>query len=220
MLKANNIHKSYGSLHVLEGVDVAIDKGEIVSIVGKSGAGKSTLLHILGTLDQADKGQVLFNGKDISRLKSKELSSFRNDHIGFIFQFHHLLPEFTALENVCIPGFIQKRPEAAVEKRAKELLDYLGLSERLLHKPNQLSGGEQQRVAVARSLINQPAIIFADEPTGNLDTASSDELHQLLFNLRDDFQQTFVIVTHNEGLANMSDRKIEMQDGRLSLGNR
>ena len=220
MLKANNIHKSYGSLHVLEGVDVAIDKGEIVSIVGKSGAGKSTLLHILGTLDQADKGQVLFNGKDISRLKSKELSSFRNDHIGFIFQFHHLLPEFTALENVCIPGFIQKRPEAAVEKRAKELLDYLGLSERLLHKPSQLSGGEQQRVAVARSLINQPAIIFADEPTGNLDTASSDELHQLLFNLRDDFQQTFVIVTHNEGLANMSDRKIEMQDGRLKLGDK
>ncbi len=216
MLTANNIHKSYGSLHVLKGVDVAIDKGEIVSIVGKSGAGKSTLLHILGTLDQADKGQVLFNGKDISRLKSKELSSFRNDHIGFIFQFHHLLPEFTALENVCIPGFIQKRQEAEVEKRAKELLDYLGLSERLLHKPNQLSGGEQQRVAVARSLINSPAIVFADEPTGNLDTASSDELHQLLFKLRDDFQQTFVIVTHNEGLADMSDRKIEMQDGRLS----
>lgn len=216
MLKANNIHKSYGSLHVLKGVDVAIEKGEIVSIVGKSGAGKSTLLHILGTLDQADKGQVLFNGKDISRLKSKELSSFRNDHIGFIFQFHHLLPEFTALENVCIPGFIQKRQEAAIEKRAKELLDYLGLSERLLHKPSQLSGGEQQRVAVARSLINQPAIIFADEPTGNLDTASSDELHQLLFKLRDDFQQTFVIVTHNEGLADMSDRKIEMQDGHLS----
>lgn len=216
MLKAIDIHKSYGSLHVLKGVDVSIDKGEIVSIVGKSGAGKSTLLHILGTLDQADKGQVLFNGKDISRLKSKELSSFRNDHIGFIFQFHHLLPEFTALENVCIPGFIQKRQEAEVEKKAKELLDYLGLSERLLHKPNQLSGGEQQRVAVARSLINQPAIIFADEPTGNLDTASSDELHQLLFKLRDDFQQTFVIVTHNEGLADMSDRKIEMQDGRLS----
>ncbi len=216
MLKAIDIHKSYGSLHVLKGVDVAIEKGEIVSIVGKSGAGKSTLLHILGTLDQADKGQVLFNGKDISRLKAKELSSFRNDHIGFIFQFHHLLPEFTALENVCIPGFIQKRPEAEVEKRAKELLDYLGLSERLLHKPNQLSGGEQQRVAVARSLINQPSIIFADEPTGNLDTASSDELHQLLFNLRDDFQQTFVIVTHNEVLADMSDRKIEMMDGRLS----
>ncbi len=216
MLKAIDIHKSYGSLHVLKGVDVAIDKGEIVSIVGKSGAGKSTLLHILGTLDQADKGQVLFNGKDISRLKSKELSSFRNDHIGFIFQFHHLLPEFTALENVCIPGFIQKRQEAVVEKRAKELLDYLGLSERLLHKPNQLSGGEQQRVAVARSLINSPAIVFADEPTGNLDTASSEELHQLLFKLRDDFQQTFVIVTHNEGLADMSDRKIEMQDGKLS----
>ena len=220
MLRAINIHKSYDTLHVLKGVDVAIDKGEIVSIVGKSGAGKSTLLHILGTLDQADKGQVLFNGADISRLKSKELASFRNDHIGFIFQFHHLLPEFTALENVCIPGLIQKRPEVAVEKRAKELLDYLGLTDRLTHKPNQLSGGEQQRVAVARSLINQPEIIFADEPTGNLDTASSDELHKLLFQLRDDFQQTFVIVTHNEGLADMSDRKIEMQDGRLVMSDK
>ena len=215
MLKAINIHKSYNTLHVLKGVDVLIKKGEIVSIVGKSGAGKSTLLHILGTLDQADKGQVLFNGADISKLQAKELARFRNDHIGFIFQFHHLLPEFTALENVCIPGFIQKAPVDKVQKRAAELLDYLGLSERLTHKPNQLSGGEQQRVAVARALINQPEIIFADEPTGNLDTASSEELHNLLFQLRKDFQQTFVIVTHNEGLADMSDRKIEMQDGKL-----
>ena len=215
MLEAIDIYKSYGTVNVLKGVNAQINKGEIVSIVGKSGAGKSTLLHILGTLDQADKGQVLFNGKDISRLKAKELAQFRNEHIGFIFQFHHLLPEFTALENVCIPGIIQKSPLAQVEKRASELLDYLGLSDRLTHKPSQLSGGEQQRVAVARALINQPALIFADEPTGNLDTASSEELHQLLFQLRDDFQQTFVIVTHNETLADMSDRKIEMQDGLL-----
>jgi len=195
MLEAIDIYKSYGTVNVLKGVNAQINKGEIVSIVGKSGAGKSTLLHILGTLDQADKGQVLFNGKDISRLKAKELAQFRNEHIGFIFQFHHLLPEFSALENVCIPGIIQKSPLAQVEKRASELLDYLGLSDRLTHKPSQLSGGEQQRVAVARALINQPALIFADEPTGNLDTASSEELHQLLFQLRDDFQQTFVIVT-------------------------
>ncbi len=215
MLQATNIHKSYGALKVLQGVDVSIDKGEIVSIVGKSGAGKSTLLHILGTLDQADKGTVLFNGRDISNLDSKEIAVFRNEHIGFIFQFHHLLPEFNALENVCIPAFIKKTPIAEVEKKAKELLAYLGLSERLTHKPSQLSGGEQQRVAVARSLINSPEVIFADEPTGNLDTASSEELHNLLFQLRDDFQQTFVIVTHNEGLANMSDRKVVMQDGRL-----
>jgi len=215
MLEAIDIYKSYGTVKVLKGVNVRINKGEIVSIVGKSGAGKSTLLHILGTLDQADGGQVLFNGKDISRLKSKELAQFRNENIGFIFQFHHLLPEFTALENVCIPGIIQKRPIDKVEKKASELLAYLGLSDRLTHKPNQLSGGEQQRVAVARALINQPALIFADEPSGNLDTASSEELHQLLFQLRDDFQQTFVIVTHNESLADMSDRKIEMQDGLL-----
>lgn len=217
MLKATNIHKSYDSLHVLKGVDFSVDKGEIVSIVGKSGAGKSTLLHIIGTLDQPDQGSVLFNNKEISKLNAKELAAFRNQHIGFIFQFHHLLPEFTALENVCIPGFILKTPEAQVRKRAKELLDYLGLSERLTHKPNQLSGGEQQRVAVARSLINNPGIIFADEPSGNLDSASSKELHQLLFQLRDDFQQTFVIVTHNDELAEMSDRKVEMQDGRLAI---
>ncbi len=218
MLKASNIHKSYDTLHVLKGVDFSVDKGEIVSIVGKSGAGKSTLLHIIGTLDKPDMGSVLYDGREISALKTNALASFRNQHIGFIFQFHHLLPEFTALENVCIPGFILKTPEAQVKKRAKELLDYLGLSERLGHKPNQLSGGEQQRVAVARSLINSPGIIFADEPSGNLDSASSKELHELLFKLRDDFQQTFVIVTHNEALAEMSDRKVEMRDGRLAFG--
>jgi len=218
MLEAIDIYKSYGTVNVLKGVNVTINKGEIVSIVGKSGAGKSTLLHILGTLDQADSGQVLFNGKDISKLKSKDLAQFRNEHISFIFQFHHLLPEFNALENVCIPGIIKKTPIDKLEKRASELLDYLGLSDRLTHKPSQLSGGEQQRVAVARALINQPALIFADEPTGNLDTASSEELHQLLFQLRKDFQQTFVIVTHNETLADMSDRKIEMQDGLLANG--
>lgn len=217
MLKASNIHKSYDTLHVLKGVDFSVGKGEIVSIVGKSGAGKSTLLHIIGTLDKPDSGSVLYDGREISALTTNDLASFRNKHIGFIFQFHHLLPEFTALENVCIPGFILKTQEAKVKKRAKELLDYLGLSERLGHKPNQLSGGEQQRVAVARALINSPGIIFADEPSGNLDSASSKELHELLFKLRDDFQQTFVIVTHNEGLADMSDRKVEMQDGRLAI---
>ncbi len=215
MLQATNIHKSYNQLHVLKGVNFSVQKGEIVSIIGKSGAGKSTLLHIIGTLDTADEGSVLFEEREISKLKSKELAIFRNQHIGFIFQFHHLLPEFTALENVCIPGFIQKMPESKVKKRAKELLDYLGLSDRLTHKPSQLSGGEQQRVAVARSLINSPKIVFADEPSGNLDSTSSQELHQLLFKLRDDFHQTFVIVTHNEELAAMSDRKMEMQDGLL-----
>lgn len=217
MLKATNIQKSYDNLHVLKGVDFSVKKGEIVSIVGKSGAGKSTLLHIIGTLDKPDSGSVLFNGKEISALNTNELAAFRNQHIGFIFQFHHLLPEFTALENVCIPGFILKTPENTVKKKARELLDYLGLSERLNHKPSQLSGGEQQRVAVARALINGPEIIFADEPSGNLDSASSKELHQLLFKLRDDFQQTFVIVTHNEELAEMSDRKVEMQDGLLAV---
>lgn len=217
ILKATDIHKSYDNLHVLKGVDFSVAKGEIVSIVGKSGAGKSTLLHIMGTLDKPDKGTVYFDDRIISNLSNKEIASFRNKHIGFIFQFHHLLPEFTALENVCIPAFIHKTPEAEVIKRATELLQYLGLSERLLHKPNQLSGGEQQRVAVARSLINSPAIVFADEPSGNLDSESSKDLHQLLFKLRDDFQQTFVIVTHNEELAQMSDRRVEMQDGLLAL---
>lgn len=213
MIKATNIHKSYGDLHVLKGVGLEIQQGEIVSIVGKSGAGKSTLLHILGTLDQADEGQVVIDGTEISKLNVRELAHFRNRRIGFIFQFHHLLPEFTALENVCIPAFIKGISESAAQKRAKELLDYLGLSERLTHRPSQLSGGEQQRVAVARSLMNQPAVVFADEPTGNLDSASSQELHQMIFQLRKDFQQTFLIVTHNKELADMSDRTLVMKDG-------
>lgn len=215
MIKAANIHKSYGDLQVLQGVDLLINKAEIVSIVGKSGAGKSTLLHILGTLDRADSGSLLINDTEVGHLKNKQLAAFRNDNIGFVFQFHHLLPEFTALENVMIPALIQKKSETEAKKRAAELLDYLGLSARLTHKPTQMSGGEQQRVAVARSLMNNPAIVFADEPSGNLDSASSQELHQLLFDLRKDFQQTFIIVTHNEDLANMSDRKLEMRDGIL-----
>jgi lipoprotein-releasing system ATP-binding protein len=215
MIKASNIHKSYGELHVLKGVDIEIQQGEIVCIVGKSGAGKSTLLHILGTLDQADQGQVVFDGTDVSRLNVNDLAQFRNQRIGFIFQFHHLLPEFTALENVCIPAFIKGTTEGIAKKRAKELLDYLGLGERLGHKPTQLSGGEQQRVAVARSLMNQPAVVFADEPSGNLDSSSSQELHQLIFQLRKDFGQTFLIVTHNMELAGMSDRTLEMKDGLL-----
>ncbi len=215
MIKANNINKSYGSLHVLRGVNLEIAKGEIVSIVGKSGAGKSTLLHILGTLDQPDQGVLQLNGTKVTELSPKQLAQFRNENIGFVFQFHHLLPEFTALENVCIPAYIQKKSEQEAEKRAKELLDYLGLSDRLEHKPTQLSGGEQQRVAVARALMNQPAVLFADEPSGNLDSQSSHELHQLLFKLRDDFQQTFIIVTHNEELAEMSDRRLVMQDGGI-----
>jgi lipoprotein-releasing system ATP-binding protein len=215
MLKAINIHKSYGKLHVLKGVDLDIKKGEIVSIVGKSGAGKSTLLHILGTLDNPDGGELIINDMNVSTLGQKPLANFRNKNIGFIFQFHHLLPEFTALENVCIPAFIGKSSEQAAITRAKELLDYLGLNDRLTHKPTQLSGGEQQRVAVARALMNNPAIVFADEPSGNLDSESSKDLHQLLFKLRDDFQQTFIIVTHNDELAKMSDRTLTMKDGLL-----
>ncbi|MFQ5446770.1 MAG: ABC transporter ATP-binding protein [Saprospiraceae bacterium] len=215
MIRATNIHKSYGDLHVLKGVDLEIQAGEIVTIVGKSGAGKSTLLHILGTLDDADEGQVRIDGTEVRNLDPKELARFRNRRVGFIFQFHHLLPEFTALENVCIPAFIKGNSEAMAQKRAKELLDYLGLSGRLYHKPTQLSGGEQQRVAVARSLMNQPAVVFADEPSGNLDSTSSQELHQLIFQLRNDFNQTFLIVTHNKELAQMSDRTVEMQDGIL-----
>lgn len=215
MIKAKNIHKSYGQLHVLKGVNLNIEKGEFVTIVGKSGAGKSTLLHILGTLDLADQGQLMINEQQISDLNPKQLAEFRNHNLGFVFQFHHLLPEFTALENVCIPAFIKKQPEAEAQKRAKELLDYLGLADRISHKPTQLSGGEQQRVAVARALMNQPAVVFADEPSGNLDSASSQDLHQLLFGLRDDFQQTFVIVTHNEELAAMSDRTLVMEDGNI-----
>ncbi len=216
MIEASNIHKRYGHLHVLKGVNLKIEKGEFVSIIGKSGAGKSTLLHILGTLDRADEGRVHINGEEVFRLSKKKLAGFRNKNIGFVFQFHHLLPEFTALENVTIPGLIGKFPESEVRKRAEQLLDYLGLSGRLEHKPSELSGGEQQRVAVARALINQPAVIFADEPSGNLDSASSQDLHQLLFRLREDFQQTFVIVTHNTDLAKMSDRILEMQDGILT----
>lgn len=215
MIQASSIHKSFGQLHVLKGVNLQIKTGEIVSIVGKSGAGKSTLLHILGTLDKPDRGKLIIDSEDIVGFNKKKLALFRNRKIGFIFQFHHLLPEFTALENVCIPAFINKVSESEAKKNAEKLLSYLGLSERLDHKPNQLSGGEQQRVAVARALINQPAVVFADEPSGNLDSQSSKELHQLLFQLRQDFGQTFVIVTHNEELAQMSDRRLEMKDGEI-----
>lgn len=200
---------------MLKGLDIEIGRAEIVTIIGKSGAGKSTLLHILGTLDQADKGEIHIDGEAVAQLNATRLAAFRNKHIGFIFQFHHLLPEFTALENVCIPAYIGGQTEANAEPRAKDLLDYLGLSDRINHKPGQLSGGEQQRVAVARALINQPSVVFADEPSGNLDSVSSQELHQLLFRLRKDFGQTFVIVTHNAELARMSDRRLEMKDGKL-----
>ena len=213
MIKAQNIQKSYGDLQVLKGVDVQINKGEVISIVGASGAGKSTLLQIIGTLDKPDTGEVLINEVNTSALKDKELSLFRNKNIGFVFQFHHLLPEFTALENVCIPAFIHKTNKAAAEKRAMELLASLGVAERANHKPSELSGGEQQRVAVCRALINSPAVILADEPSGNLDSDSAKELHNLFFKLRDEFNQTFVIVTHNEELANMADRKLTMKDG-------
>ncbi|WP_313113819.1 ABC transporter ATP-binding protein [Aequorivita sediminis] len=215
MIKAQNIHKYYDNLHVLKGVNLHIKKSEIVSIVGASGAGKTTLLQILGTLDAFDKSQskLDINGVDIGSLSGKKLAKFRNENLGFIFQFHQLLPEFTAIENVCIPAFIKNTPKAEAVKRAKELLSFLGLSHREDHKPNELSGGEQQRVAVARALINNPAIILADEPSGNLDTESAENLHNLFFKLRDEFGQTFVIVTHNEELANMADRKLVMQDG-------
>lgn len=213
MIVAKGIVKNYGNLHVLKGVDIEIAKGEIVAITGKSGAGKSTLLHILGTLDQADAGLLVFEGRDISKLKNTEISRFRNHEIGFVFQFHYLLPEFTALENVCIPGYIAKKPENEVINEGKKLLDYLGLSDRMNHKPGALSGGEQQRVSVARALINKPSVIFADEPSGNLDVQSSQELHALIFKLRKDFNQTFVLVTHNTDLAKMSDRCLEMRDG-------
>lgn len=217
MIKANNIEKSYGKVSVLRGVDLSIEKGEIVTIVGKSGAGKSTLLHILGTLDLADKGDLYINNTNISTLSRSSLAAFRNQHLGFVFQFHHLLPEFSALENVMMPAFIAgaKQGRKALQQRATELLAYLGLGHRLTHKPTELSGGEQQRVAVARALMNQPAVVFADEPTGNLDSASSKDLHDLMFRLRNDFQQTFVIVTHNPELANLSDRTLEMQDGKV-----
>jgi lipoprotein-releasing system ATP-binding protein len=215
MITARNIHKSYGSLKVLKGIDLEISKGEIVSVVGTSGAGKTTLLHIIGTLDKADKGSLMINNTELLNMPDRELSAFRNRNIGFVFQFHHLLPEFTALENVCIPGFIGNFPETTVTARAKELLSLLGLSERMQHKPGELSGGEQQRVAVARSLINDPMVVLADEPSGNLDSETSSELHQLFFELREKLNQTFVIVTHNNDLAAMADRKLTMKDGLI-----
>ena len=215
MIKASGLYKSYGQLPILKGVDIHIKAGELISIVGASGAGKSTLLHLLGTLDSPDQGEIYINNQAVHLLSEKQLSAFRNQHIGFIFQFHHLLPEFTALENVCIPGLIAKRPKKEVEKRAKELLALLKLSHREEHKPNELSGGEQQRVAVARALINSPSVVFADEPSGNLDSNNAAELHQLFLDLRNQFGQTFVIVTHNEALASIADRRLVMKDGLL-----
>ena len=215
ILSASNIHKRYGSIEVLKGVDIAVQAGEIVSIVGSSGAGKSTLLHILGTLDRTDQGQVFLHNQNITSLNGRKLADFRNRHIGFVFQFHHLLPEFTALENVCIPGWIAKNKKTDVKKRAEELLTMLGLQQRLQNKPGALSGGEQQRVAVARALINNPDVVFADEPTGNLDSANARDLHHLFFDLRKNFNQTFLIVTHNEELAQLSDRILHMKDGRI-----
>ncbi len=215
MLKAQAITKSYGSLQVLKGIDLEIKSGEIVSIVGESGAGKSTLLHILSSLDQPDEGRVILNDKDINLMKRKELAAFRNNEIGFIFQFHNLLPEFTALENVSIPGMLGDRKWDEVKAKAIKHLEYLGLSDRMNHKPSELSGGEQQRVAVARALVNSPKIIFADEPSGNLDSKNAEELHKLFFELRDKFGQTFVIVTHNRELAKMADRRIQMIDGKV-----
>ncbi len=215
MISGKNIHKKYGVIEVLKGVDIDIQKGEVVSIVGPSGSGKSTLLHILGTLDKGDSGIISMNNVLINSLNGKSLSSFRNKHIGFVFQFHHLLPEFTALENVCIPGWLAGRKKAEVKAEAEKLLTMLGLSQRMENKPNQLSGGEQQRVAVARALINKPDIVMADEPTGNLDSVNAKELHQLFFDLRKQFNQTFLIVTHNEELAQLSDRVLHMKDGKI-----
>ena len=222
MIQATNIHKTYKDLEVLKGVSVNVSKGEIVSIVGASGAGKTTLLHILGTLDSPDTNKpssLVINGTDILSLSSKALAKFRNEHIGFIFQFHQLLPEFTALENICIPALIKGISKKEAEKRAMELLDFLHLVSRADHKPNALSGGEQQRVSVARALMNHPSVVFADEPSGNLDSESAEKLHQLFFQLRNEFQQTFVIVTHNEELATMADRKLVMVDGRIIIPN-
>jgi lipoprotein-releasing system ATP-binding protein len=213
MLSAKGIYKSYGSLQILKGVDLEVEKGEIISIVGASGAGKSTFLHILGSLDMPDKGSVLLNGTDMARLSLNKLSAFRNEHIGFIFQFHHLLPEFTAMENVCIPAFIAGKGKGESEKRAKYLLELLGLSNRFHHKPSELSGGEQQRVSVARALMNMPSIVLADEPSGNLDSENANSLHHLFVELRETLKQTFVIVTHNEHLAEISDRTVHMKDG-------
>jgi lipoprotein-releasing system ATP-binding protein len=213
LLRATNIHKSYGKVEVLRGLDLHVKSGEVVAIVGASGAGKSTLLHILGTLDDADRGAVLIEETDVTKLSGTRLARFRNRNIGFVFQFHHLLPEFSALENVCLPGFIAKRSKGEVQKAADELLSNLGLKPRLSHRPAQLSGGEQQRVAVARALINKPKVVLADEPSGNLDSANSEALHKLFFELRDKMGQTFIIATHNEQLAGMSDRTLRIKDG-------
>lgn len=215
MLEAHQLTKTFGTVKVLQGIDLKINKKEVVSIVGASGAGKSTLLHILGTLDQPDTGEVVLNGENFHNLKSNDLARFRNEHIGFIFQFHNLLPEFTAFENICMPAYIGNRPEGEVKKRAEELMNLLGILDRKEHQPSQMSGGEQQRAAVARALINSPAIVFADEPSGNLDSKNAEELHKLFFQLRDELDQTFVIVTHNEELAEMADRKLEMKDGKI-----
>lgn len=213
MIKAENITKSFGNLQVLKGINLEVEKGKIHSVVGASGAGKTTLLQILGTLSKPDSGNVMYNGRNISDFSDAELSQFRNRQIGFVFQFHHLLPEFTALENVCIPAFIARKPKADAEKRALELLGYLGLTERKKHKPSELSGGEKQRVAVARALMNNPAVVMADEPSGNLDSENRHELHELLFRLRDDFGQTFIIVTHDDNFAERSDRIFHIKDG-------
>ncbi len=217
MIKTEGICKSYGAINVLQDIDLSIETGEIIGVVGSSGAGKTTLLQILGTLDRPDKGKLEIAGKNVFTLSDKEIADFRNQHIGFVFQFHHLLPEFTSLENVCLPGFIGKRPKKEVEKRAAELLDFLQMSHRMHHKPKELSGGEQQRVAIARALINTPQIILADEPSGNLDSENTMELNKLFFALRDEFKQTFVIVTHNTALADMCDRKLHLKDGRFVL---
>lgn len=215
MISASGIYKSYGALEVLKNVSLEIKKGEIISIVGASGAGKTTLLHILGTLDKPNMGELKMNEQIVSNLSAKKLAEFRNKNIGFVFQFHHLLPEFTALENVCIPAFIAGTSKSEAEKKATELLTFLGVAERMNHKPSELSGGEQQRVAVARALINNPSVVLADEPSGNLDSSTAKDLHQLFFTLREKFNQTFVIVTHNEELANMADRKLVMKDGNI-----
>jgi lipoprotein-releasing system ATP-binding protein len=215
MIKSENITKSYGTLQVLKGIDVEIPKGQIVSIVGASGAGKTTFLQIIGTLSKPDGGRIWLDGTDVLALRERELARFRNRHIGFVFQFHHLLPEFTALENVCIPALINKESKKKAETKAKDMLAFLGLEHRLNHKPDELSGGEQQRIAVARALINEPLVIFADEPSGNLDSKNKQELHNLFFSLRDKFNQTFVIVTHDMNLAGMSDRMLQMEDGRI-----
>lgn len=215
MIATENISKSYGTLNVLKGISIQIKEGEVVSVVGASGAGKTTLLQIIGTLSKQDGGRVMINGLDTSSLSGNALARFRNRNVGFVFQFHQLLPEFTALENVCIPGYIAKSPQGKVEKRAKELLEFLRLTDRADHKPGELSGGEQQRVAVARALINDPAVILADEPSGNLDTENKTELHNLFFRLRDEFNKTLMIVTHDMGLADMADRTLRMRDGRM-----